>query len=304
MACITVGSTTFYPDVAKAYSFPNQYILGSDFLVVPIVKPRDRRTNLASVKAWLPTSSHYVDLFTGTVYDGFHEITFYRRLEEYPVLLTEGTIIPMDADPAPRNGCLNPEALEILVVVRRDAQAVILEDTDDNDTQGDDTQLMPRTGQYRKSTISFQQAEGRLVAEAINRPVTFRFLSVTSIPENLKVYMDGIDVTSYHKVTIASYPQTPSLVIDCPSVSEASHSFTIELGPTPQLSVIDPLPRLEHHIMDYQAEFEVKDRIRDVVTEKEASLNCTVGTLMALDYDEHLVGPVTELLMADRQRYS
>jgi hypothetical protein len=292
-----------YPDVAKAYSFPNQYILGSEFLVAPIVEPRDRRTNLASVKAWLPSRSRYVDLFTGTVYDGNREITFYRRLEEYPVLLTEGTIIPMDADPAPRNGCLSPEALEILVVVGSDAQAVILEDDDDNDTRVDGSETMPRTGQYRRSTLTFQQAEGRLVAEAIDRPVTFRFLSMISIPENLKVDMDGIDITSYANVTVANYPQAPSLAVDCPSVSEGSHSFTIELGPSPQLSVIDPLPRLEHQIMDFQTEFEVKDRIWDVVTDKEAALNCTVGTLMALGYDEHLVGPVTELLMADRRQF-
>jgi hypothetical protein len=156
-----------YPDAPEAYSFPNQYIFGSELLVAPIVTPRDQRTNLASVKVWLPSKSRYVDLFMGTVYDDNREITLYQRPEEYPVLLSEGTILTLDADTAPGNGCLNPEALEIIVVVGRNAQAVILEgEDDDDDTQGDGgdgAETAPQNRQqYQKTTVTFHQSEGRL----------------------------------------------------------------------------------------------------------------------------------------------
>ncbi|KAB8067339.1 glycoside hydrolase superfamily [Aspergillus leporis] len=192
-----------YPDAPEAYSFPNQYIFGSELLVAPIVTPRDQRTNLASVKVWLPSKSRYVDLFMGTVYDDNREITLYQRPEEYPVLLSEGTILTLDADTAPGNGCLNPEALEIIVVVGRNAQAVILEgEDDDDDTQGDGNST-------RRPLSHFTSPRGVFEAEGINRPVTFRFLSMTSIPQDLKVAMDGMDITSRTKVTVVKYPQTP-----------------------------------------------------------------------------------------------
>ncbi|KAL1885454.1 hypothetical protein Plec18167_000948 [Paecilomyces lecythidis] len=302
-----------YPDNEKAYSFPNQYIFGSEFLVAPIVQPRDKRTNLASVKAWLPSAScRYVDLFTGTVYDGNREILLYRRLNEYPVLLTEGTIIPMDAELTPRNGCLNPEALEILVVVGRDAQTVILEYTKDDaclrrKKMRSNAQMTERNTEwtFTKTTITFQQQEGKAVVEKIRRPVTFRFLSLTSIPDGLKVFANDSDVTQNAISSVVHYPETPSLLINCPFVPASSHTITIELGPSPQLSVIDPKPRLERQIMDYQTDFKIKDQLWEVVSEdKDSSLNSAIGTLMSLGYDEDIIGPVAELLMADKRLYS
>ncbi|GAD99827.1 alpha-xylosidase, putative [Paecilomyces variotii No. 5] len=304
-----------YPDNEQAYSFPNQYIFGSEFLVAPIVQPRNKRTNLASVKAWLPSAnSRYVDLFTGTVYDGNREIILYRALNDYPVLLTEGTIIPMDAEPAPRNGCLNPKALEILVVVGRDRQAVIYENIEDdgpekgqkNGSTAQQTEPYAKST-YRKTTITFRQYEGKVCIEPISRPVTFRFLSLTSIPEGLKVRADGTDRSRDATISVEDYPQTPSLVVDCPFVPEdGSHIIIIELGPNPQLSVIDPKPRLERQIMDYQTEFKMKDRLWEVVSQDKetSSLSNAIGTLMSFGYEESIIGPVAELLMADRRLYS
>lgn len=66
------------------------------------------------------------------MYDGDREIVLHRPLEEYPVLAHEGSIIALDADVSPRNGCLNPDEFEVIVVVGRDGQASIVEDTRDD----------------------------------------------------------------------------------------------------------------------------------------------------------------------------
>jgi alpha-glucosidase (family GH31 glycosyl hydrolase) len=288
-----------YPNENLAYRFPNQFTFGSEFLVAPIVQPRDKRTNLGSVKAWLPAGCRYVDFFNGTVYDSDRVITFYRSLDEFPVLIREGTIIAMDAHLAPRNGCLNPEAFEIVVVVGRDAQTSIMEDLEDDEQQdatGDERQ--------RNLAIRFDQIEGKVTSEFIDRPCKFRFLSLTSVPSHLKVYSNGIDRTQDIKLTIESDSPTPGLIVECPFITKRGHELTVELGPNPQLDVIDPKSRLEHLIRDYQTEFKVKDQLWEVIANKERTGNATLGSLMSLGYDEALVGPVAELLLADRRIYA
>ncbi|KAJ5320056.1 hypothetical protein PENANT_c025G07896 [Penicillium antarcticum] len=281
-----------HPDSDQAYSFPNQYIFGSKLLVAPIVEPRNRKTNLGTVRAWLPAGPRFVDIFTGQVYDADREVMFHRRLEEYPALAREGTVIPLDANPAPANGCLNPGAFEFLVVIGRDAETSVMEDP------ADDAPNLTVRKKQRKFMIYYNQAEGKVTAEHLNRPSKFRFLSVTNTPANLKVFCDGIDRMKDVKVTIEEATQTPSLLIECP-FANFDHCITIELGPDPQLSVINPTLRLESLILDYQCEFEIKDRLWKVLKEHMKPVNAVIGTLLSLGYEESIVGPVSELLLAD-----
>lgn len=278
-----------YPDCEAAYSFPNQYTFGSELLVAPIVQPREWRTNLGSVKAWLPSHRH-VDIFTGTVYDGNRQITLHRRLQDYPVLAREGSIITLDADSSPRNGCLDPNAFEVLIVVGRDGQATIMETKDEFKEE-----------ENRKDThIQFNQPQGELTAQVTGRAWIFRFLAVTSTPRDLKVLVNGTDRTRDATVAIEKYPKAPSMVIQCPLISDDKHTITIQLGRDPQLSVIDHKPRLEDMLLDYQTEFQVKDRLWEIVEKAtQQPINVIAGDLMCSGYDERLLGPIIELLLAD-----
>ncbi|KAK9238971.1 glycoside hydrolase [Lipomyces kononenkoae] len=288
-----------YPDCEEAYSFPNQYFFGIELMVAPIVQPRDKRTQLASVKVWLPAHYRYVDIFTATVYDGDREITLYRRLEEYPVLAHEGSIIPLDGDTAPRNGCSNPKTFEVLVVIGRDTQASILENPTNDISQ--DGREFAGTDEQR-ATIQYIQVEGKLTANVAGRTWTFRFLGMTFIPPDFKVFINGSDRTKDAATIVERWPQRPSLVVKCPSAREGVHHIAIELGPDPQLSVIDHMPRLEHLIMGYQTEFKLKDRLWNVIEDlKNRPMNAVVGRLMAMGYDDAIVGPIIELLLADRR---
>ncbi|KAB8072623.1 putative alpha-xylosidase [Aspergillus leporis] len=280
-----------YPQREEAYSVPNQYFFGPELMVAPIVQPCDRRTNLASTIAWLPPLGRHVDIFTGTVYDGNHGMTLYRRLEEYPVLAHEGSIISLDAEASPTNGCLKPDKFEVLIVVGQDGHAAVLE--------GEDSRIGRPV-----SSIQFTQAEGKLTAEATGRLWTFRFLAITSIPNDLKVLANGIDRTKDSTVTVVSYPDTPSLLVQCPFVSNDQYSLAIHLGPNPEMSVIHHKARLERLIMDYQIEFQMKNKLWEVVElSEERPPNVTIANLMALGYDEAIVGPIAELLLADSRPF-
>lgn len=248
-----------FPEKDIAYSVPNQYFF-SQLIVAPIVKPRSKRTNLAATKAWFP--DRCVDIFTGTVYDG-GEVDLFRTLSEIPVLAREGAIVPLDVNPT--NGCLKPDAFEVLVVVGKDGEFGLVEDD-------------------KTYKVTYDQKAGTLKSD-IDRPCTFRFLAITSQPNNLKVPAGA-------EVSFEAYPHVPSMLV------KVSGPATISLGANPGFSKIDQRDRVEKMLLDYQVEFDVKDRIWNAFVDEEGGLNVKLRKLMAVA-DEELVGPVLELVLAD-----
>ena len=116
-----------YPAAPEAYDVPNQFTFGTELMVAPITTPHDRRTQLASVRTWLPPG-RWTDILTGLVYDGDREIVMHRDLETIPVLAAAGAIIPLSAATSPGNDPGNPSALEILVVVGAHGAFDLIED--------------------------------------------------------------------------------------------------------------------------------------------------------------------------------
>ncbi|RDW76010.1 hypothetical protein BP5796_06831 [Coleophoma crateriformis] len=285
-----------FPEQEKAYSVPNQYYFGSELIVAPVVKPRDTKTGLGVVQAWFPPTGRYVDIFTGTVYDGDRTLNLYRPLEMIPVLAHEGSIIPLDGSATPGNGCLNPESFEVLVVVGNDGEASVMEEA------MDDTNKVPGEAlrdNQRTSRIKYVQAEGRLIAKVAGGSWKFRLLAVTEIPKDLKVTVNNKDITKDVTAIIENYPQAPSMVIDCAFKAEANDEITIELGKDPQLSILDHAARMEKMLLEYQTVIDTKDRIWGVINDRKSPINVKIGKLMGLGLDEALIGPLTELVLAD-----
>lgn len=284
-----------FPSMGQAYQHPNVYFFGFELLIAPVVEPRHKKSNMAAVKAWLPPLGRFVDMFTGTVYDGDREVVMYRRLEEYPVLLHEGSIVVLDAAYAPENGCLNPEAFEVLVCVGKNGQASVLEAPDDDSEQV----KKEASTKERGALIQYKQAEGKLNANVHGRTWSFRFVAVTEIPKDLKVSVGGQDVTKDAQISIESYPKVPSLVVKIPQVMDEKAEIVIDLGNDPQLNVIDQTERIKAYILDLQIEYAKKDALWAVLTDHKTPLNVKVSRLLAIGLDEAVSGPFAELLLAD-----
>ncbi|ETN39116.1 uncharacterized protein HMPREF1541_05338 [Cyphellophora europaea CBS 101466] len=293
-----------FAELDEAYAVPNEYFFGSELLVAPIVTPRDGRTGLASVKAWLPPRmGRFVDIFTGVIYDGDRELTLYRGLGEVPVLAHEGSVVPLDGERVPGNGAENPQRFEVLVVVGRDGEFELVEDQGD-DGEGLKKEAEEKRGEEgaveRKSFVSWKQQDGKLTANVAGRTWSFRFLGVTEVPSGLKILVDGKDVTSDANVAVQAYPEAPGLLIECsPGLGFAKYDIAVEFGVAdPQLSVRDHRQKVEEMLLSYQVEFALKDKIWKIVEGKTPG-NVKVGQVLALGLDEVLAGPVVELLVSD-----
>ncbi|KAK8009113.1 glycosyl hydrolases family 31-domain-containing protein [Apiospora marii] len=290
-----------YPQRPEAYRYPNQYFFGQSLVVAPVVTPRDKSTSLAKTRAWLPPARH-VDIFTGTVYDGDREIDLYRPLEHIPVLAPEGSIIPLDREKVPANGCPNPDGFEILIVVGRDCQFDIIEDVRDDHNC---FYLAPLRADgslpLRTIPIRFDQTAGRLSIPHTEKKWTIRFISA-NFQRNAILRIDGLlagSLSLYYQISPRGLCST---VLEVPpATSGLRHedgAITVDVGPDPQLNVVDPRKALSRLINDFQSDFHTKDRLWEIVESKQPA-SVKASRLLSLGLDEAFYGPVAELLLAD-----
>ena len=82
-----------YPEQAEAYEKKEQYMFGDRMLIAPVTAPVDKESGLARVKAWLPEGS-WLEYETGTMLQGGRTVERQFSMDEYPVYVKAGSIIP------------------------------------------------------------------------------------------------------------------------------------------------------------------------------------------------------------------
>ncbi|HEY5499160.1 MAG TPA: TIM-barrel domain-containing protein [Bacteroidales bacterium] len=85
-----------YPSDEKAYQYTKQYFFGDNILVAPIGAPMVN--GVSKIKVWLPEGCNWYELNIGTMLSGGQEIEREFTIEEYPVYIKSGSVIPMYGD--------------------------------------------------------------------------------------------------------------------------------------------------------------------------------------------------------------
>lgn len=278
-----------FPEHNEAYRVPNQFLFGSELIVVPIVTPQDPALRLASTKGWLPPG-RYVDIFTGAVYEGDRQLWISRKLEKYPVFAKEGSIIPLDALLTPSDGEANPDNIEILIVVGADGTFEILED----DGKGSSAEVVDWT----RTPIKYSQADGTVTigpsngakSEAKDREWSIKFLALskpTEISCSIGSEKGNAEAKEVENGIVVHVGKVPS-----------NTKATIQLGPKPKLAQNDVEAFIRPILADAQIKFGLKEDIWQIVEAKVPSSR-KVSSLHALDMDENLRNAVLEYVLAD-----
>ena len=97
-----------WPEASEAYAFRNQYLFGDDILVAPVTAPG--KEGYATVQVWLPEGKWY-EWQTGTMLDGGRTVERTFALDEYPVYIRAGAILPMYGDTVKNLNANNEEIL-------------------------------------------------------------------------------------------------------------------------------------------------------------------------------------------------
>ncbi len=82
-----------YPEAKEAYDVKEQYMFGDRMLIAPVTSPVNRESGLATVKAWLP-EGQWLEYETGTMLQGGQTVERQFTLDEYPIYVKAGSIIP------------------------------------------------------------------------------------------------------------------------------------------------------------------------------------------------------------------
>ena len=123
-----------HPELMKDLLFlkqmKNQYYFGSELLVLPITKPMEKDVAMACARIWLPKGK-WVDFFNGMVYSGERFMNMWRILDEMPVFLKAGGIVPMQDSDVFTNSTENPAKMEVKVFPIENGEFTLWEDEGD-----------------------------------------------------------------------------------------------------------------------------------------------------------------------------
>lgn len=81
-----------YPEDTEAYSNKDEYMFGDNLLVYPITAPMKGKT--AEKNIWLPSGSNWYEVSSGTLIEGGQTVHRSFALDEMPVYVKSGAILP------------------------------------------------------------------------------------------------------------------------------------------------------------------------------------------------------------------
>ena len=83
-----------YPGSPEAYEFTGEYLFGESMIAAPIAGPVDGESGLAKKEIWLP-AGEWIEWYTGTRLQGPARVGRTFALDEVPVYVKAGAIVPM-----------------------------------------------------------------------------------------------------------------------------------------------------------------------------------------------------------------
>ncbi len=140
-----------YPTASAAYDRKNDYMFGDNILVSPITTPMSGESSSHNV--WLPEGNDWWELHTGTLLNGGQNIERYFSLDEYPIYIKAGSILP--SYPAnPQNLNNNAEPIQVNIYPGSNSGSFVM--YEDN---GDDQNYV---SQNATTTLGYQRTGNTL----------------------------------------------------------------------------------------------------------------------------------------------
>ncbi len=84
-----------WPEANAAYDNKDEYVFGRNMIVAPVVTPVDPNTQLAQESVWIP-NGEWIERATGRHFNGPREITRSFTIDQIPVYVPAGAIIPRE----------------------------------------------------------------------------------------------------------------------------------------------------------------------------------------------------------------
>ncbi|RYY37288.1 MAG: DUF5110 domain-containing protein [Sphingobacteriaceae bacterium] len=186
-----------YPEVDAAYNHPSEYLFGDDMLIAPIVAPMDN--GQSKVDVWLPEGNNWFEWQTGTLLKGGQKVTRTFALDEYPIYVKAGAIIPAYAKT--KNLTKQPDTYSIDVFPGADGSTSVYEDAGNSKkyaTEYATTKVVSKHLQGKKQQVIIMPRKGTYEGMPVARSYVVRLVGAempTAITVNGKKINYAVEPT-------------------------------------------------------------------------------------------------------------
>ncbi len=173
-----------HPNEKEAYRFKNAFYFGSELLVTPVTSRMSRKTNTALTRTYLP-KGRWTNVFNNRQYDGGKVVRINSEIDEMPVFIKEGGIVPLSLDKT--NRVDNPKKLELLMSHGTNEFSLYEDDGETN---------AYKNGEFSRTNIAISES-GSDVKISISGAKKFDFM-----PEKRDYTLSFVDVISAENISV------------------------------------------------------------------------------------------------------
>ena len=245
-----------YQNVYDNPSYINEYFFGSSMLISPIIKESDPLINRTIQRFFIPNGIWY-DFKTGKKFVGNKKYVSFYKIEDYPVFVKAGGIIPISGI----NDLMNtdsPNELEIHVFPGESNSYNLYEDDGITNNYKNGNYVITNIDYNYLSnnyTLIIRCVEGKNDLLFLKRDYKIRFRN-TKLAENVKVYIDDMEFP------FTSYLMDNDFVIEIKDVS-TSHQLTINCQGSD--IEIDALMLINDDIDSILSDLKVATKLKDTI---------------------------------------
>lgn len=280
-------------DVPEAYETPNEYYFGDSMIVCPVTTKADNVTSLAKVSAWLPEGVFY-DFFNGRIYQGGRNLTLYRSMDEIPVMIPVGSVIPMTDDI--KSHITNPKTLDVLIFTGADGSFSLYED--------DCSNLLCRAeawthfdyingSDYEAMCLKIVSEGNTQAVIPTDRVYRLRFRGVS---ESQKIHITaGNKELDFEKIYNANLKE---LTVSFCGAMESTHEITVRVTTKEKMMRTDPVSDIYRIIHNAYISFDKKNVIYRIITDNK-ELDRIKDALYEAEIETGLYSAIMECLQEE-----
>ncbi len=147
-----------YPESDEAYEFGDEYFFGKDLIVAPVVHPISQDSLLATEDIWVPPGS-WVEWYSGDQLQGPKVVERHYALDEIPILVRAGAVIPMQSVEQKAN-IENVDPLVLRIFPAQYGSTSVY--GDEGNSEG------YKHGEYSRTAVSYHTENNRIVRITID----------------------------------------------------------------------------------------------------------------------------------------
>ncbi len=254
----------FYDDE----NYSNQYYFGSSFMISPVIKPMDPDMNRTIQRFYIPDGVWY-DFKDGKRYLGNHKYIGFYSIDDYPIFVKQGSIIPM----AGKDSFMfyqNPKDLEIHVFPGKSNTYHLYEDDGETYNYLNGRYCITEIDyNYRKSnyTLIIRPIEGDLNSLLPTRDYKIVFRN-TKKSDNVVVYENDKVIEN-----IETEVTETNFIVNIKNVSTRSQLVVNCYGEDIEIDSVKLIKDdIESILFDLKIYTNIKDEIASIVFSEELSL--------------------------------